>query len=146
MNESNTLTCPKCNTEYELGQAFCESCGEQFSKDRARLQVNKRKKIGSLAQEQHKKHIRGARIAIMVVSILTIGLAAFSWHMLDLEIAKIESDPNMIVQEDVVQQNRLIFASIGGVGLIFFFLFFWAKTNPFGASLTALIILSLIHI
>ena len=75
----------------------------------------------------------------MLVSLLTMFSATAFWMLLQGEIQKVESDPSLVINEAVVSQARLVIFATFGVGLLFLGLFFWAKRNPFAASLTALI-------
>lgn len=131
--------CPKCSAPVTEGQAFCESCGEQLKEGVARREAMPR--TGGEITDQHRKHIRSARFAIMFVAIVTIGVSIFFWFKLKGEIEDIP--PGFLVDGAVkkaIAFQKVAVASTFFLGLVFSGLFFWAKKNPFGASLTALII------
>lgn len=138
-----TRMCPKCHANVPGDQAFCTNCGEPLQEGKTRREIPRSSSsspLGSLVDEQHRKHIRGSRIAIMFVAVVTIIFSIIAWINLENEIARINRDPTMVVLEDVVAQNRLIIGATFVIGLVFVGLFFWAKKNPFSACLTALII------
>jgi hypothetical protein len=121
------------------GQVFCESCGERLKEGVERREVMPR--TGGEITDQHRKHIRSARFAIMFVAIVTIGVSIFFWFKLKGEIENIP--PGLLVDGAVkkaIAFQKAAVASTFFLGLVFIGLFFWAKKNPFGASLTALII------
>ena len=130
--------CPKCSAPIMEGQAFCESCGEQLKAGVERREAVPR--AGGEITDQHRKHIRSARFAIMVVAIITIIVSIVMWYMLQRDIDKASGNPLMLINEKIVAFQKVAIASTFFVGLLFIGLFFWAKKNPFGASLTALII------
>jgi uncharacterized membrane protein YvbJ len=144
--------CSQCSAELIETDAFCQKCGNQVIQGVERKQV--RQKLGNLAGEQHKKHIKSARTAIMAVAVLTILACAFLWFAvksqedkMEAEIKQVMSNPAMVLNHDIVDnarqninQAKLMVGASTVMGGIFFFLFFWAKQNPFAASLTALIL------
>ena len=147
------VTCQACSARNSEGTGFCQQCGERlFDKSQPAPRVNphlgttpaapgvKQPRLGNLAAEHHGKEIRSARIAIMLVSVLTVISAAAYWMMLDAELAKIRSDPAMFVVQSAVNEARLLIIATFAIGMLFLGLFFWAKRNPFGATLTALIV------
>ena len=139
--EGPTITCRKCNSVEAADQAFCKNCGEPLKGEMKQTSTpSSMSGLGSLVDDQHEKHIKRARGAIMVVAVITIIAAVVFWFLLENEIAKIEADPNMYVLQDVVAQRRIMIGATFAIGVIFLALFFWAKSNPFGAALTAFII------
>ncbi|MHC5057114.1 MAG: zinc ribbon domain-containing protein, partial [Planctomycetota bacterium] len=70
--------CPKCGVEVEEASAFCESCGAALKRGVKRRKVRGRR--GSLAGKIHGRNIKGARIAIMIVAVLTFLEAATTWY------------------------------------------------------------------
>lgn len=139
--EGPTLTCRKCNSVEAADQAFCKNCGEPLKGLMRNTGSRKSASgLGSLVDDQHGKHIKRARGAIMVVAVITIIAAVVLWLLLESEIAKIEANPNMYVKQDVVAQQRIAIGATFAIGVVFLALFFWAKSNPFGAALTAFII------
>lgn len=152
-------TCPKCGVVVQEDMSFCQECGTQLIEGAERKEAP-RKKLGSLATQQHQQHIKSARGIIMFVAIVTLIFAAYQWYTLsdiiqkfETDLAKLRNDPTMIVDENVVKQNRDIFATakmqvfgIAITGFIFFGIFFWVPHNPFAACLTALIIYVASHL
>lgn len=136
-----TVVCRKCRSVESAEQTYCTNCGEPL---KGAMKTSRTRTsgsgLGSLVDDQHRKHIRRARIAIMFVAVVTLLFAIFKWYMLEKEIAEVQASSYMVVDQAVVAQNRLIIGVTFAIGLIFMSLFFWAKTNPFGAALTALII------
>ncbi|MCP5106175.1 MAG: hypothetical protein GY950_22505, partial [bacterium] len=78
--------------------------------------------------------------AMMGVARLMVIMAIFMWYGMDKGIKKVEANPMMVVNQEAVSQNRLAIGVTFFLAAVFFGLFFWAKTNPFGAALTAFII------
>ena len=132
-------SCPSCGFAIDPGKSFCPRCGHSHRADQE-PKSEKSPKLGNLASAQHGSEIRGARIAIMVVAILTLIVATVQWNLLTAEINKIRANPVMVVDESVVSEARLILGAVFAVGFLFIGLFFWAKRNPFAATLTALVI------
>lgn len=131
-------SCPECKAELKEGQAFCENCGARLQEGVIRREAQPRTVFP--VSEQHKKHLRAARVAIMFVAVVTVIVAIVFWFILQNEIEKVKNNPMMFLNEDAVAMQKVAIASTFVLGLIFFGLFFWAKSNPFGASLTALLI------
>jgi len=140
--------CPKCGRELAAGTVFCENCGARLQEGVKRRKV--RSRLGSLASAQHKKHIRSARIAIMVTAVLMFIGCAVVWSRTQEEVRKLRSNPNIIIDEqklaEVMKKIKMVIAAQAAVGLVFLGFFFWAKTNPFAASLTALIIYATLQV
>lgn len=138
-----TKVCRKCKSVESVDQAFCSSCGEPLKgamkKNRAHSHSTG-SALGSLVDGQHRKHIKHAGIAILVVAGVTIFLAIFQYYMLDREIEKVEADPRQYVKQEIVDEIRLQIKVTFALGCVFFLLFLWGRYNPFGATLTALII------
>jgi F0F1-type ATP synthase assembly protein I len=113
-----------------------------------------RAKLGNLAEEQHKKHLRGAKIAIFFVGIVsTLGHGFLLYLVLENEvklesdIAQLKSNPMMLVDEAKVAQARGEVATAklltGGflvAGVVILFLGFMVNKYPYEAPLAALVI------
>lgn len=133
--------CPQCAAEISDLDAFCQKCGHQLQAGAQRKEApQKLSRLGSLAQEQHKKHIKSARTAILVVAILTFLGAILLYFIVQSEIAKVKSTPGMVVDETAVGRANMIVAAVSFMGCIFLGLWVWAKSNPFSATVTALVL------
>jgi len=91
-------------------------------------------------KEKDDRNMDRARWIILAVAILTLIVGIYGWISFESELGKLQADPQMtIVPEKVVEARSMI---LGGllVGVIFIGLYFWARKNPFAASLTALLI------
>lgn len=131
-------SCPKCHAAVKEDQTFCEACGVPLKEGAVRKETSSAP--ADLIPPKHQKQIREARLAILLVAILTIGVAIFYWFQLQSEMAKVNSNPDLfLIEKAVTAAKAAIFGTLI-VGLLFIGLFFWAKKNPFGASLIALII------
>lgn len=113
-----------------------------------------RPKLGNLAEAQHKKHLRGAKIAIFFVGVLSVGFNAFVFHMiseneskLEADIASLQRNPTMVVDESKVQEARGQIASarmlttgflLAGVAILV--LGFLVNAHPYKAPMIALAI------
>jgi len=142
---AETIVCPKCQSEEPEGQSFCSKCGTPLTEEAASQKEKKTTTtvdgiMKEVDQEEHKKHVKQAGIAIIVVAVLTILYAGFLWFQLSSEISKVEANPMMVVNQEVVSQARFQIGLVFGLGVVFIGLFFWSKVNPFAASLTALVI------
>jgi len=129
--------CPKCGVEVEDGNAFCESCGAALREGVKRRKVRNRR--ASLAGKIHDRNIKGARIAIMIVAVLTFLEAGAVWwlHSVLKSASQYDQDPELLAALGNIQ---LLAVAVTLVAFVMLGLFFWAGSNPFGASLTALII------
>jgi hypothetical protein len=130
--------CPKCGAETAVDQAFCESCGERLKDGAVRRRARGRRE--ALAERQHRKHLRSARQAIMLVAVLTLLVGAFVYYGVSTELEKARRDPTVTVDEQAAARLKMFATVPLVVGAVFIGLFFWAKRNPFGAALTALVI------
>lgn len=72
----------------------------------------------------------------MVVAVLTFIGGAFQWYVFRAAFEALEFDPD----PEAAAYVKMLLAVPFIVGFVYLGLFFWAKTNPFGATLTALII------
>lgn len=140
--QSATIICKKCQFEQSTGQRYCTNCGEPLVGPTKQTSSSSPSggSLGSLVNHQHGKHIRGARIAIMFVAVITIIFSIVMWFLLNSEIEKVKSDPGMVVIQEVVTQAQIEIGVTFALGIVFFILFFWAKSNPFAATLTALLL------
>ncbi|MHC4252480.1 MAG: zinc ribbon domain-containing protein [Planctomycetota bacterium] len=129
--------CPKCGVEVEEASAFCESCGAALKEGVKRRKVRGRR--GSLAGKIHGRNIKGARIAIMIVAVLTFLEAAATWYFYSVlkAAAQYDPDPKALAAVGLLQ---LVAFAVTLVAFVMLGLFFWAASNPFAASLTALVI------
>ncbi|MBI3828776.1 MAG: hypothetical protein HY291_04625 [Planctomycetes bacterium] len=110
-----------------------------------------RKRLGNLAEEQHKRHLRTAKGVIMFVALLSLGLNVYNWHALDeaeadfeRQIAIVRNNPAMTVDEAKVKEVRANISSARtqtefylGVSVALLGLFFYVNANPFVATSAA---------
>jgi hypothetical protein len=130
--------CPKCDVEVEEASAFCESCGAALKKGVKRRKVRNRR--GGLAEKIHGRNIKGARIAIMIVAVLTFLETAVLWFLYATVKAAFASEGIPLSEAEGLGVLQLMVMASALVGFVMLGLFFWAGSNPFAASLTALII------
>jgi uncharacterized membrane protein len=91
-------------------------------------------------KEKDDRDMDRARWIILAVALLTIVVGLYRWVSFEIGLAELQADPQMtIIAEKVVEARAMI---LGGllVGVIFIGLYFWARKNPFAASLAALLI------
>lgn len=117
-------TCPKCGVSITAGQTFCEECGHQLKKGSARKRSRSPRRRMSLGQKAHLEAIRRARFWILAVAVLHLIGALFFF------IAPGEMDS---VATIIIVVNIIYAAIYAGFG-------FWSNTNPFAASLAAMIL------
>ena len=72
----------------------------------------------------------------MIVAVLTFIAGVLQWHMFGSAVEGIEFDPDPGAAAYIGMLLAIPFI----VGFVYLGLYFWAKTNPFGATLTALVI------
>lgn len=171
----DAISCPSCSAQVSVEEKFCGECGSEIyqqsaeevyvdsapetpapKKKKTGINVSKANKnrAGQLAQERLAKRkiqvkedaIKGGRIAIMVVAVLTFIYTLWQWISFNNEIANARSNPMMVIDEDVVNQVRMILMAYFGASFLFVGFFFWAKKNPFSACLSALVIYVLSHV
>jgi hypothetical protein len=115
-------------------------------------QLGARKPLGNLAAQQHRKHLRSLKIAILFVGLLSLAANGFLWYVagqaetkLENEIARVKADPTMVLDDAKVAEARrelgtakMITGFFLACSLVYIGLFFWVNSNPVGASVTAL--------
>ena len=52
--------------------------------------------------------IKGGRVAIMIVAVLTFGYTLWQWVAFNNEVANARSNPMMVIDEKVVNQVKMI--------------------------------------
>ena len=132
--------CRKCGKEAADDQAYCANCGDPLNGGLKKESPSSPKDLVSSEEEEQRRLIKEARISIMVVAVVIIISSLIRWLQLESEISKIGTNPIMLVDQRAVDMAR---ASIIGDFLLsafFIFLFFLAKSSPFGATLTGFII------
>ncbi len=141
LENQKTVTCGKCGSGSPGNLANCPACGGLLDPG-----LKKQPPLFSSAsfdpneKEKDDRNIDRARWIILAVAILTIIASLYQWYAFESALNKLKADPLMqIIPEKVVEARALL---LGGlvVGVIFVGLYFWAKRNPFGAALTALLI------
>ncbi|MCP4215546.1 MAG: hypothetical protein GY765_12910 [bacterium] len=86
------------------------------------------------------RHVTRAEIAIIIVAVVTILFAFYQIYTVEGKISEISSNPLLELDAGAVFELRIFVYSTLIIGFVFLGLYFWAKKNPFGASLTALIL------
>lgn len=140
MTTAEAIACPKCAAACQPLTRFCEACG-------APLQAQVKAKVSpvdaALARrtaETTRKAVRGARLALGFVALITLAFSAFMHISFNREIAAARANPAMTVDENIVAQNHMLFTVNYVLVAVYIALAFWAGRNPFGACLTGLII------
>ncbi len=136
--------CPQCGAEISENTAFCRECGARLKEGVERQTTKKR--LGSLVAGQHQKNIRSARTAIMVVAVITLIASIVFWFLLQDQIKSVKANPQLVLDEDAVSQQQISILATALLGVVFIVLFFWAKTNPFAATLVSLILYVTSHL
>ncbi len=150
------LACPKCGAPIAADETFCPACGHKLkdtADDRRRRQD--RFKAAAAKQEQQKKvgSGRGAILAAAIVIAIGIPIDYFrASSQLDqaaIDVAMARHSP-FADQEKVAEAERLIatarsqlnlgVAIAAGIAVAFVGLWFWAKTKPLPAILTAFLL------
>ena len=150
------LTCAKCGAPSSPEETFCAKCGFQVqasSSDRRDIGA----RIGLKHEKQtHQQRVRSGRTTILVVAVLTV-LASVVIYFVGMSPinearAQVNSvrnsenvDPASVVDADAKNNKAAATITlIAGVnlvlGLIYFGLWFWAKSRPLPAVLAALIL------
>lgn len=129
-------TCRKCGQAAEEGDRFCEACGEPLAAGAA---ARPSPGPGSRLLAEHRKRIRHARGAILAVALLFLAIAIVSWLLARNATGDGQAaDP--IAPGDGVPARELLVGVLAATGLAYLGLFFWARRNPFAASLVALVL------
>ncbi|TET37279.1 MAG: zinc ribbon domain-containing protein [Planctomycetota bacterium] len=130
--------CPQCGAEIGAEEAFCGECGEQVAEARRPVRRARRKPrlADRYARYGHEKNIQGGRTAILAAA----GIEVFLVLVLLVLLTQLSDIPIPAVQEAL--QTVLYIAIAIELVIVFIYvgLWFWAKSNPFAASVTALII------
>ena len=123
--------CEKCGENLTGVDAFCGGCGEPVPGKKAA-----RPRVGEIARKHRKKAHRGkintGRKAILAVAILQVIFGVFIMIMLS----------NLGAASDVLILNGVMLFGVAGV---FFGLWIWAKSAPYPASVTALVVFVTLH-
>jgi F0F1-type ATP synthase assembly protein I len=113
-----------------------------------------RAKLGNLAEEQHKKHLRGAKIAIFFVGILStlvngflVWLVMQSEAKMEADITQAKNNPAMVLDEAKITEARgqiatakLLTSGFLGAGILILVLGFMVNKYPYEAPLAALVL------
>ncbi len=115
--------CPKCQAALMAGAKFCEACGARIG---GMLDAHARARSRQKARtvDGHDQKIREARRYILLVAILQTVFAA-------IFLAITKNKPGGI--------PAMVWGLVA-VGICFFACWFWARSNAFAATLTALIL------
>jgi len=134
-NPENTRICPVCRSVEPEWQTVCSICGEKLKMRSVIPPIQETlhdRSQGSPVPDEAEKQINLARITLLVVSILMIGFTFVLWNM-------VSKKSGAIPTEMLVSVRLNLFISLM-IGFAFLGLFFYAKSNPFGACLIAFIL------
>ena len=134
------ITCPHCGTMNPAGSSFCESCGKALPVGTsAGPRVVGEGSIASTSAGQNlqaqelKKKMKSARGALLAVAIIQVVVGFFLYAILADEAGK----PNSLMTK---ADLNIMLVVILVIGAIYFGLWVWAKSAPFPAALTGLIL------
>jgi predicted nucleic acid-binding Zn ribbon protein len=132
--------CPKCGNEIKPDETFCTGCGTKLVLTLEEKR-NKAAVIGMKVSKQvHKGKVKSGRTVILVLAILFLIGAPIVYFMLQSEIKSLSNQGYVI---DTAKANQIMILFVGAqlfLALVYIGLWFWAKTKPFPASLTALLL------
>lgn len=159
--DAPSLVCPKCMASVKAGEAFCTACGYALvAKPRDLQEIAKKIEIKQ-AKQTFQGKIRSGRRTILTCAVLfTIGTVAI-WFILNGMLEKQQKEVNgakgnpMYDQEKVAEAQKqldrlpgtikLITAGNAVLALSFYGLWWWAKSRPLPATLSALILFIAVH-
>jgi hypothetical protein len=133
--ESNI--CRKCGKEATDDQVYCSNCGDPLNGGLKKESPSSPRDLVSSDEEEQRRLIKEARISIMVVVVVIIISSLLRWLQLESELSKIAP---MLVDQDAVDMARVSIVGDFLLSAFFIFLFFLAKSSPFGATLTGFIV------
>lgn len=91
-------------------------------------------------EEKQDRHIDRAETAMLVVAVLTLIYSIYSWFDLDNRIAEAMQSRYYAINKAVVADIRMLIIVSFVLGLIYLGLYYWSKTQPFKATLIALLL------
>jgi hypothetical protein len=155
--ETPTVKCPKCRAAVPKTEKFCDQCGAKIPTRADRIrQLNQKRD-----RQENAKNVNRGRTIMLWVAILTLFAAAFQYFAGMSQVDKSLKEPGfstmtpaerdqlmkdelgMTWSEAIDQARgevRLVSAVSLALGLIFFGLWWWAQHNPFGATLSGLLL------
>jgi membrane protease YdiL (CAAX protease family) len=136
-----TVTCRMCKSVESADQTYCSNCGEPLKGMMKSGGTHSYSRMPeSMVDDKHRKRIKEARVAILVVAVIAILYSIYSWGVLDGQIKSLKSAARSAAGRQIITLFHVEIAALFIMGVIFIGLYIWAKNNPFGASLTALFI------
>lgn len=136
----NDISCPHCGTMNPIGSRFCESCGKALPTGTGggprvvtKGEFAQNEAGQSLQAQELQKKMKSARGGLLAVAIIQIIFGAIFYFVIS---DSIQGSRGQITQADV----NLAVGVIGIIGAIYFGLWAWAKSAPFPAALTGLIL------
>lgn len=150
-----SVACPKCGARVEKGEKFCAACGAKFLSraDKMREMHQKRQRQENLGNVN-----RGRKIMLLVAVLAFLGTALTYFLGRNQIEANIKMGDGLSPEErddlakevrgmswqEMIEEDRgrltIESAVSAAVGLIFIGFWWWAKSNPFGAALSALLL------
>jgi ABC-type Fe3+-siderophore transport system permease subunit len=140
--QSTMIICNNCQSEQFLGQKYCTNCGKPLIGETKKTSpaFSSGSSPGSRGDDKYGKHIKWARYAILFVAVLTIVAAGLQWYNLKIEEEYTNYGFYTMHDYAVDARNQAQIRIVFFLGMVFLGLFFWAKSRPFAATLTALIL------
>jgi hypothetical protein len=128
-----TKYCTKCKIYLDEEFDFCAECGDKL--------IEKKKSNRGVKQKiiENDKAIKQARGVCLFVSIMTFAVAIFQYFSMEKELEKIRKAGDQVNQV-ALREFNITLGVIIVLAIVFIFLFFWAKTQPFKACLIGLIL------
>jgi hypothetical protein len=154
-----TVRCPKCRNAVEKGERFCGKCGAKIPTRADRIRAVHQSK----ERQANLQSVNRGRRWMLIIAVFILFWAAFSYFSGMSEVdktareavtafegmtpaerdVKLKQDVGMTWQELVDHDRGMVTfqaAVFGTLGAIFLGLWWWAQSNPFAATLTALLL------
>ena len=134
------ITCPHCSATNVAESSFCESCGKALPSGAgsgprvvSKGAIASSQAGQSLQAGELKKKMKSARGGLLAVAIIQIIGGAIIFALL----SSMAGEPGSQIDKSVLNILPVIIVVIAA---IYFGLWAWAKTSPFPAALTGLIL------
>lgn len=151
-----TVRCSKCRASVPKSEKFCDQCGAKIPTRADRIRAMNQKRD----RQENATTVNRGRTILLWVAILTlfgsVSLYLFGMSRIERTLGKEYSDMIPAERDELLQDElgmtwdeaveqargevRLNSAVALALGLIFFGLWGWAQRNPFGATLSGLLL------